>query len=139
MSLKTLVMQIPEGKKKPIRLSSPLKFNDYLNILSNNILNLNLDNKDNLKIKYQFYIDNFSEILKKRGSFYSSDFGFNPNRLHIMYYLDRGWEESYAMEKISSDQSKTSKDSFIKRYGETEGIDKFKKYISKKSETFSKN
>jgi CRISPR/Cas system CMR-associated protein Cmr5 small subunit len=137
MSLRTLVFQIQKNKR-PIRLKSPVPYNIYKSIILEGINNINEKNEDNLKTKYSYYIEKFGDIISKKGSFYPVDFGFSSNNRSVSYYLDRGYTQNYAQESISKMQSLTSKKSFIERYGD-KGEDKFRKYVSRKSKSYSRN
>jgi hypothetical protein len=139
MRLKILVLEQIKGKKRLSRRKCPVKYLLFKEIIESSIKEINLNNENNIRSKYDFYILQFDKLIRKMGTFYPSDFGFCPNKLSISYFTDRGWDEKYAKSRISEFQSKTSLGSFIKRYGEIDGNKKFEDYVNKKSKSFSSN
>ncbi len=92
MSLNLLFKKIKE-KRNFILLNEPLNFNKYCDIIKQNIKHINTYNTENLKIKYDLYLEIFNNINLKT-KITNTLLGYGPNsNTSNEYYLNRGWSE----------------------------------------------
>lgn len=122
----------------------PLCLENFINCLrkdSSLCLDDNKLDKNRVLEYYKTYISYMekSEIpiyKKSRGSLF---FGFTRTNASIDFYLDRCYLYEHAIKFLSDRQNTTSLDSFITKYGNTEGQIKFDEYRKKWKNTISKH
>ena len=122
------------SKERRIRLKNPLLYEDFKEILCATVSNINLSaSVDFFKEKYEIYCIKFQDkpILKT--------LGFFENSRHIQYFLSRGWPYDKATKLLKDKQTTVSLNSFIKKYGEIVGKQKYQICIQKHKETHKVN
>ena len=64
---------------------------------------------------------------------------FETKRVSHQYYIDRGWSEHVALDKLSktTEKRKLTKEKFIERYGEKEGKRKWEEFLDKSKQSES--
>ena len=100
----------------------------------------NLENCKTLSI-YEKYVsvfnsDNFPEYKKSKLHRVLSFCSINSN---INFYLDRGFNDKSAKEELKLRQSTVSLESFVRRFGETEGSKRYNSYLDKWKTSISRH
>lgn len=117
------------------RLNTPVTYEKYKEIIIScvNLLNIFADESFFL-LKYDIYLQKF--MFKPT----LSNIGFySLTTTNLQYYIDRGWNLEEANNFLNKRQSTISLNSFIQKYGQKEGNERFLQYVDKHSRSFSKN
>lgn len=141
MTLDDLFYNLTYKGKRKYLIYKPNYVNkeEFINIVNNCVNLLNIENKalyDNLYESYKalfLSLDKNIKIIIR-----ISTLGiYSKTTTNIKYYLDRGWSIEESKEMLKNRQTTSSKECYINKFGEIEGITKFNERMRRQLNTWN--
>ena len=134
-NLKLLFYYKNSNMKRAKKLKKPVSYVKFKNIIFNSINLINKKSSNSfINEKYKLYVNNFENLKPNAKSL-----GFHHINTHIEYFISRGWNKDESKLLLKERQNTCSKEKFIKKFGEINGLLEFEKYELKRLKTHKEN